>query len=250
MADIVIFAGTTEGRELAELCRELEIPTVACVATEYGGALLSGGGSLKVHMGRLDEGGMTELLREESPRLVLDATHPYAADASRTIAAACKALGLRAERVLREAEDHKGCEKFASLDDLAETLDKTPGNVFSSLGTKEAASLSRVSGAAERIWLRVLPSVDGLKTCLDAGFPAKHIICMQGPFSAELNAAMFRACGADILLTKDTGSAGGFPEKLEAARECGMRVFVIKRPEDSSGASLQRWKEKLTAGDY
>ena len=245
MAEIVIFAGTTEGRELAELCRRLGIDALACVATEYGESLLSSGGSLRVRTGRLAEGGMRELIKAEAPRLVLDATHPYASEVSRTIAAACGGLEVTLGRVLRESEDHEGCLEFADLASLAAHLDKTPGVVFSSLGTKEAAAISKVSGAAERVWLRVLPSVEGLKMCLEAGFPAKHMICMQGPFSADLNEAMFRACGAQILLTKDTGSAGGFPEKLEAAKRCGMQVFVIKRPSENGGESLEVWKERL-----
>lgn len=250
MADLILFAGTTEGRELAELARGLGIKTVACVATDYGESLIEEGGSLSVNMGRLGEEAMKDLIRAEAPRLVLDATHPYADIVSRTIVSACKATGARYGRVQREAESHEGCLEFPDLAALAEHLDKTPGVVFSSLGTKEAAGLSGVSGAAERIWLRVLPSVDGLKMCLSAGFPAKHIICMQGPFSADLNEAMFEAVGAKILLTKDTGSAGGFPEKLEAARRCGMQVFVIKRPQDIPGESLDVWKEKLASGRY
>ena len=248
MADLILFAGTTEGRELAELARELGIRTVACVATEYGESLIEEGGSLRANMGRLGEEAMKALILAEAPKLVLDATHPYADVVSRTIVAACSATGARYGRVQREAEAHEGCLEFADLAALAECLDKTPGVVFSSLGTKEAAGLSHVSGAAERIWLRVLPSIDGLKMCLDAGFPAKHIICMQGPFSADLNEAMFKAVGAQILLTKDTGSAGGFPDKLEAARRCGMQVFVIKRPQDVAGQSLQVWKDRLRNG--
>ena len=250
MADLVLFAGTTEGRELAELAQSLGISTVACVATEYGEELLSSGGSLRVHTGRLSEDGMRALITEEAPKLVLDATHPYASEVSRTIVSACEGLGVRLGRVQREAENHEGCLEFADLAALAEKLDKTCGVVFSSLGTKEAAGLSGVSGAAERIWLRILPSVEGLNMCLGAGFPAKHIICMQGPFSADLNEAMFRAVGAQILLTKDTGSAGGFPEKLEAAKRCGMQVFVIKRPKDIAGDSLQVWKERLISGSF
>ena len=250
MADLILFAGTTEGRELAELARGLGIKTVACVATDYGESLIEEGGSLRVNMGRLGEEAMEDLIRAEMPKLVLDATHPYADVVSRTIVAACKATGARYGRVQREAESHEGCLEFPDLAALAEHLDKTPGVVFSSLGTKESAGLSGVSGAAERIWLRVLPSVDGLNMCLSAGFPAKHIICMQGPFSADLNEAMFKAVGAKILLTKDTGSAGGFPEKLEAARRCGMQVFVIKRPQDIPGESLEVWKEKLASGRY
>ena len=245
MAEIVLFGGTSEGRKLAELCRELEIPTVVCVATNYGEALLDEGGSLKVHTGRLNKDGMVALIQEEAPRLVLDATHPYADIVSETIVSACRECGARYGRLQREAAVHEGLTEFSSVDELADSLDKTPGVVFSSLGTKEAAALSKVSGASERIWIRVLPSIEGLKTCLDAGFPAKHIICMQGPFSADLNEAMFRACKAEILLTKDTGVAGGFPEKLEAAKRCDMKVFVIKRPADTPGDSLEVWTERL-----
>ena len=85
MADLVLFAGTTEGRQLAELARELGISTICCVATEYGGSLVEPGGSLDVRAGRLDAEAIKALLRAECPRLVLDATHPYADHISRTL---------------------------------------------------------------------------------------------------------------------------------------------------------------------
>ena len=249
MADLILFGGTSEGRELAELSRDLNIDCIVCVATDYGESLLEESGSLRVHTGRLDKDGMIALIRAESPQLVLDATHPYADKVSETVIAACSECRVRYGRVQREKEDHGAFKDFSDVRELAEYLDGTDGVVFSSLGTKEAAALSGVKGASERIWLRVLPSIDGLRTCLEAGFPAKHIICMQGPFSADLNEAMFRACGAQILLTKDTGSAGGFPEKIEAARRCGMKVLVIRRPADISGEPLDVWKERLRLGD-
>ena len=211
---------------------------------------MESGGSLEVRAGRLDAEAIKALLRAESPRLVLDATHPYADHISRTLTTVCSECGVKLGRVLREAESHEGCLEFPDVEALAKYLDGISGTVFSSLGTKEAAALSKVSGASERIWIRVLPSIDGLKMCLDAGFPAKHLICMQGPFSEELNEAMFKACKADILLTKDTGSAGGFPEKLAAAKKLGMQVLVIRRPADTAGESLAVWKTRLKTGDY
>ena len=251
MADLVLFAGTTEGRQLAELAKELGISTVACVATEYGGSLVEAGGSLRVSTGRLDKEAIKALLKAESPRLVLDATHPYADHISRTLTAVCSECGVKLGRVLREAESHEDCLEFPDVEAMAKYLVGVEGTVFSSLGTKEAAALSKVKGASERIWIRVLPSIDGLKMCLDAGFPAKHIICMQGPFSEQLNEAMFTAAGADILLTKDTGIAGGFPEKLSAAKALGMKVLVIKRPEDTSdGKSLDEWKDTLRTKEW
>ena len=100
----------------------------------------------------------------------------------------------------------------------------------------------------KRIWLRILPTEQSLKDCLAAGFPPAHIICMQGPFTQELNAAMFRATKADILLTKESGAAGGFPEKLAAARACGMTAAVLARPRDRAGLTLAQWLRRIEEG--
>lgn len=54
---------------------------------------------------------------------------------------------------------------------------------------------------------------------------------MQGPFTTELNAAMFRQTGAHYVVTKNSGHTGGFQEKLEVARQTGATVIVIERGE-------------------
>ena len=61
------------------------------------------------------------------------------------------------------------------------------------------------------------------------GFPPKNIICMQGPFSRELNVALLRQYHIQTLVTKDTGGYGGFREKAEAAREAGCALLVVER---------------------
>lgn len=239
MAEFVIFGGTTEGRALAEQLEKTRRTALVCVATRYGDALISPGPFVRVHTGRLDAGGMRDLLCREAPGVVIDATHPYAAQVSRTLREVCAALELRRITVRREAVPSGGCRSFLDMEGMLRWLDTTPGVIFSALGAKEAAALSQLRDAAERIWLRILPFEESLALVREAGFPARHIICMQGPFSTELNAAMFRAAGASILLTKDSGTAGGLGEKLEAARQCGMSVALLARPEGRGGATLQ-----------
>jgi precorrin-6x reductase len=92
---------------------------------------------------------------------------------------------------------------------------------------------------SERLIARVLPSVESIELCLEAGILPSHIICMQGPFSHEMNLAMFRDMKAKILVTKESGASGGFNEKLSAARELGMSVFLLKRPPDESETSME-----------
>ena len=248
MAEVVLFGGTTEGRIIAELLQKKGVSTVVCVATEYGESLLVPGGSVRVHRERLDESGMETLLRQEKPRMVLDATHPYADDVTRRIRAACEAVGVPCHRVRRERQQSEDCMEFADLASAVAWLSSVPGVIFSSLGSKEAEALTALPDFAQRVWLRILPSQKGLAQCLAAGFPPKHIICMQGPFSRELNEAMFRAAGAEILLTKESGAAGGFGEKLAAARRCGMTVAVLRRPEDSDGLTAQEWMQRIEEG--
>ena len=80
MYKVIVFAGTTEGYEISRFLGENQIPVLACVATEYGSRSLKESSSLHVQAGRLDENEMKELFSREKPELVLDATHPYAAE--------------------------------------------------------------------------------------------------------------------------------------------------------------------------
>lgn len=249
MAEIVVFGGTTEGRELAELLKEKGVSALVCVATAYGESCLTPGGTLRVHTEAMDTAHMQALLARERPRLVLDATHPYADDVTRRIRAACAAANVAYHRVLRKEQAEDGCILFDDLDGLVAWLKKQSGVIFSALGAKEAAALTALPGYASRVFLRILPSQKGLSACLEAGFAPSHIICMQGPFSQELNEAMFRATGAEILLTKESGAAGGFSEKLAAAKRCGMRVALVRRPRDEAGVEASEWMRRIREGE-
>lgn len=78
------------------------------------------------------------------------------------------------------------------------------------------------------------------------GFEGKHLIGMQGPFSRELNAAMLRQYRCKYLVTKDTGKAGGFQDKIDAALECDAVPVIIGRPLKEEGMSVKECKRFLT----
>lgn len=253
MTEVILFGGTTEGRLLAAALRAKALPALVCVATEYGESLLEEGGSLSIRRGRLETGEMADLFRQRKPRLVIDATHPFAAVVSENIRAACRAAGTQYLRVLRadsseEEGDGEQLERFSDLEDLIGWLNEQPGIIFSTLGAKEAERLSRIRGSAERVWLRILPDPAGLAACQAAGFLARRIICMQGPFSRELNMAMFGAAGADILITKESGRTGGYPEKIAAAKACGLKIGVWSRPRESRGLAAEEIIRRIGEG--
>jgi len=53
---------------------------------------------------------------------------------------------------------------------------------------------------------------------------------MQGPFSQDLNHALFKEFGTDVMITKNSGMIGGVDEKIDAAIELGIHVIVVQRP--------------------
>ena len=93
MTKVLLFAGTTEGRQIAEGCRGKNVELTVSVATEYGETLIEPADNVRVVSGRRDEDGMAALLRDTGAELIVDATHPYAAEVTRAL----KAVSERAE---------------------------------------------------------------------------------------------------------------------------------------------------------
>ena len=102
--NILIFAGTTEGRQLAEYAVKKGIPCIVSAATEYGEELLENDlqlqkeknkkAELRVIHGRMDQQEMEAFFEKEQVGLVIDATHPFAVIVTENIQRACKNSGI------------------------------------------------------------------------------------------------------------------------------------------------------------
>ncbi len=246
MSEIIVFAGTTEGCDISNFLAEHQIPVLACVATDYGSKSLKENEYLKIHAGRLTEPEMEALLNEKKPEMVLDATHPYAAEVTENIRTACQNTGFAYRRVLREAGAYQDQAVYVpDIQAAIEFLEGTEGNILLTTGSKELGKYTALSHAGERIYARVLSLPSVMETCKGYGFEGKHLIGMQGPFSMELNAAMLRQFDCKYLVTKDTGKAGGFQEKIDAALSCGAVPVIIGRPLKEEGLSVAECRHML-----
>ena len=238
---VLLFGGTGEGRELAEWMLARGMDATVCVATEYGETLLPQG--TQVRVGRLDAAEM-ETVMADGYTVVVDATHPYAAEVTRNIRVAAEHAGLPCLRLLRQSDGEDGCHKAEDMAAAADMLEQLPGNVLLTTGSKELDHFAR-PGLRERCFPRVLPMADSLARCLELGFPPRNIICMQGPFTREMNVATLRQYHIGTLVTKDTGGYGGFRAKAEAAREAGCALLVVERPQAETGLTLEEVQGRL-----
>ncbi len=243
---ICIFSGTNEGREL---CGFLSVngaaaETEAYVATEYGAEPLEKINGITIHRGRLEAEEMA--LEFGTNDLVIDATHPYAVEVTRNLRTACQAAGAEYWRLVRPGLSSEYAETVPDTEAAVSWLDKNQGKALLTTGSKELEAFTRIKDYRERVYVRVLPSVEAIKKCEGLGFRGSHIIAMQGPFSHEMNVAVLRSTGAGILVTKDTGETGGFRTKISAARETGAKVLVIARPHEEDGMTLSEIKACLS----
>lgn len=274
--EIVIFAGTTEGRLLSEGLSRNGIYHTVCVATSYGEMLIEDKVYANVCDGRMDLEAMRAFI-DESVSIVVDATHPYATTVTANIREAASNKNVKYIRVLRadaitntyESEDKKNSShnvnehntgsindrikedsdettcingkaflyEYNNMTECVNALTSTKGNILLTTGSKELSDLRDISDKS-RIYVRVIPSIESLTLCENSGIRRDHIIAMHGPFTKELNKAIIRQYDIKHLVTKQSGTKGGYYEKIDAATEEGVIVYAIKKPIEKDGVSI------------
>lgn len=258
MKKVLIYAGTTEGRELAqELARE-RIYCDISVATEYGRQIMDEKISpyICILQGRMIAEQMRLKCENEQYLAVVDATHPFATEVSVNIRESLKGLDIPYFRLGREKipgeegerqagerqageqqaeeQNYMARKYFQNTAACVEALKKTEGKIFLTTGSKELSAFCREETIRKRLVVRVLPGMESLQECVRNGLEGRQIIAMQGPFSKEMNLAMIRQYQASVLVTKESGKTGGEDTKLAAAGEAQIPSYIILRPDEKT----------------
>ena len=246
---LLVFAGTSEGRRLAEILSDNHIPATVSVATDYGELTMPDLPGITVRKGRMDKLGMVEFIRSGRFDTIVDATHPYARAVSVNIRSASKESGTEYLRLVRNTTpgvgQDEGIYQFSTAESAAEALKLTKGNILLTTGSKDISVYAKNESLRKRLFVRILPDISGMTACEEAGIKGKQIIAMQGPFSLEMNRATLLHYDIKTLVTKESGKNGGFDEKIAAAAELGVGVFVVTH-EVEEGLGFSEVLEKLS----
>lgn len=246
MYKICVFGGTTEGRDMVDFLSENNISTTVCVATDYGKSLIPENPNLKVIAKRQDSNEMRDLFEREKFDLVIDSTHPYAVDVTQNIQTASKSANIKYIRLIRKKSDENSHSiYFNDIQEVVEYLNSKDGKILLTTGSKEIGKYTGIKDFEERVYARVLPMISSIKASNDAGLSPSHIIALQGPFSEQMNTLILRHTGARFMVTKDTGSVGGFEDKEKAAQNTGAKLLVIGRPVEEEGYTYEEIIRKL-----
>ena len=166
--------------------------------------------------------GLAAYLREAGISLLIDATHPYAAQISRNAASAAQAAGIPCWALRRPAWQAQPGDDWREVEDwagLIEALKPFKRPLFT-LGREPLQHLEEIP--PEQFW-----TLRALETC--AGNDRCEVIGARGPFQIEDERALFERRHIDVLVSKNSGSVATEP-KLDVARERGAPVLILKRP--------------------
>jgi len=250
---ILVLCGTSEGRQLLKELEAIGQKIVATVTTTHGMECLKDSNN-EVLTGKLTEEGLSKLVGDRGIKYIIDITHPYAENISLMAIRVSKEKKLHYLRYERQATEIPADETVIRAEgykEAAEIAAKHEGRVFLTVGSNQLPIFSQVI-KPQRLIARVLPASEVIKKCEDLGLTADSIIAMKGPFSTELNKEMFSMYKAALVLSKDSGAAGGTIEKVEACRQLGIPIIIVNRPHieypnqyDSIGELLIKLKEMI-----
>lgn len=235
---IWIIGGTKDSRDILEkIIEKSEENIIVTTATEYGGKLLQdyiskNENRIRVISEKLDIAQMEKLILENNINLIIDASHPYAQNVSKTVIEVKKKLNKQYIRFERKMLDYgdTNVKKFETLEEMKDFVKKLENkNILSTLGSNNLSEIKEM-GDNNNLYVRILPTTDSIKKAEDLGYLPSKIIAIQGPVDKILNNAMLESYKIDYLITKESGETGGEREKIESCREMGVTVLVLTRP--------------------
>ena len=241
MTRILILGGTTEASALARLIAG--DPRFSAILSLAGRTTAPVPQPLPMHVGGFGGiDGLTRWLEEEAITAVVDATHPYAARISANAVAACARLNLPIATIVRLAWTRRSGDQWTDVDSAEAAAgllatDVRSRRVFLSLGRLE---LSTFASAPQHDYLaRLIEPPSGMILP-----PRIRFVFERGPFDKSAEARLLGAQRIEMIVSKNSGGAATYA-KIEAARDAGLPVILIRRPDKPHGILTHTAQEAL-----
>lgn len=231
---VMVMAGTSDARKIIKKLSITGNYILATAISINGGELAKNSGAHKVMVGRFDSRKLAEIIRNNEIDVLIDATHPFASEATRNAIKAAdteKIKYMRFDRPTLDIPENKLIHRVNTFEKAVEEIVKLGnGRILHLAGVM---TLPHLTGRIypHRIVARILPTTFSIEKCLEAGVPPENIVAMQGTYSKEFNQAIMKEFNISTIITKESGKSGGTPSKLEAALELGIHIVMVMRPE-------------------
>lgn len=234
--NLLLFGGTSETKGAAEALASAGHRVLVSTATD---APLETGtaAAITCRHGRMNREEMAALIATVGIHAVVDVSHPYAIELHATAADAARESDVPYFRLDRPGVGHDLAEVAPDHAAAAQLAFSHGRPVLLTTGSRNLGDYAEAARKTGLPWFaRVLDHPDSHAACAAVGMSPGQIIFGRGPFSIDGNRAVIRAHGIGVLVTKDSGQAGGVSEKIEAARLENCRVVIVDRPAGAATA--------------
>lgn len=224
---ILILGGTTEGRIAVRTLEEAGKPFYYSTKGDEQAVPLHNGIRLQ---GAMDENGLESFCRQHGISLLIDAAHPFAEQLHRTVSGVAAKLHIPAIRYERIFPDlNKDYIIWCnSYQDAIHKIKKEEIHTLLALtGVQSIGKLKTLWQKSCHCYFRILDRESSRKLARQQEFPEESLYYYHAKEDERL---LMHRLRPDAILIKESGVSGGFPEKVEAAHESGIRIFAIKRP--------------------
>jgi len=248
---ILVFGGTSDtaqvAKRIAGLGHEVVVSTATDIDIDIGAC-----DNVKRVVGRMTLDQIKEFIFENDVQAVIDTTHPYATIVRANAKKAAKETGAPYFTFVRPGLVYD-CENIIWADDYqqaAEIAFSFGKTVLTTTGSKNIdifAAKSKETGVG--MVARVLDYPESVKACRRAGLSDDRIIAKRGPFTVESNLDHLKQYDAGIVVSKDSGLAGGVPEKVEAVKRSGRKIVMIRKPDHSGSGAFESVDELIEEFD-
>ena len=229
---ILVLGGTSDSLEICDRINKYKnLPYILSVTTSYGEDLARKYAK-NVITGKLAKEDMINFIEQNNINKIIDATHPYAIEVSKNAIQCATELNIdyiRYERKsLIDSINYENKYIVNSIEDACKIAREKGRNIFIATGSKNLPQI--VDFIPDRnLIVRVLPTSDVISSCENLGLNADNIIAMKGPFNQSINEEFYKHYDIDIVITKESGTAGGFLEKVNACEALKIPVVIIAR---------------------
>ncbi|WP_105372111.1 cobalt-precorrin-6A reductase [Neorhizobium huautlense] len=241
---ILILGGTAEARKLAErLAGDTRFITTLSLA---GRTRAPAEQPVPVRVGGFGGAeGLAAYIRENGVTILIDATHPYAAQISRNAAEAARLTNIPLIALRRPAWTRDAGDRWIEVDSIAGAvgaLGETPRKVFLTLGRQE---LLPFETAPQHHYL--IRSVDPVEPPLDV--PDAIYLTSRGPFAEADEALLLAEHGIEVIVAKNSGGPSSYG-KIAAAGKLGIEVIMVRRPVLPDVPSVETIEDMLAWLDH
>ncbi len=222
---ILVFGGTTEGRMAAKVLEESGATYCYSTRSDTQDIQLVHGHHVT---GAMEVSEMVAFCHEHDIRLIVDAAHPFAVNLHRNVVNLAERISIPVVRYDRIFPPHdKNLVWCKDYDDAISRLEEYGITKLLALTGVNTINRLRLYWQGHECWFRILKREESQSEAQKAGFPADHLVY----YEQDDTASLIERLQPQAILTKESGMSGGFDEKVEAARQAGVKVFVVERPE-------------------